>query len=59
MERMAGSLLDVTVSDDGESPGRGEDFFILLIRFFKPQREDIIWCILLCRTVAREKSQPL
>jgi hypothetical protein len=37
MERVGGSLLDVTVSGEGKIPGRGEDLFILLLHFFNPK----------------------
>jgi hypothetical protein len=37
MERVGGSLLDVTVSDDSETPGRGEDLFVLPLHFVNPE----------------------
>jgi hypothetical protein len=39
MEHVGGSLLDVTVSDDVETSGRGEDLFILPLHFVGPQNE--------------------
>ena len=39
MERVGGSLLDVTVSDGGETPGRGEDSFVLPLHFVDPEKE--------------------
>jgi hypothetical protein len=39
MEHVGGSLLDVTISDDVETPGRGEDLFILPLHFVSPPKE--------------------
>jgi hypothetical protein len=47
MERVGGSLLDVTISIEGETGGQGEDLFILLFLFFKPESEKtspIVYC---------------
>jgi hypothetical protein len=38
MEHVGGSLPDVTVCVEGEISGRGEDLFILLLQFLKPQK---------------------
>jgi hypothetical protein len=40
------SLLDVTVSDDGEIVGRGEDFFVLPLHVFKTPKEKT--CSIVC-----------
>jgi hypothetical protein len=39
MDRVGGSLLlDVTVSDGGETPGRGEDSFVFPLHFVEKEK---------------------
>jgi hypothetical protein len=62
MERVGASLLNATVSENGEDPGRGEGLLILLLHFFEPRSpktQEIFYCLRLCKTVARGESRPL